>query len=201
MTILYFSVQSQSACANGGLDRPAPKIAGKWVEVPTAAGQSVTRRPTQRSPSISSISCSSSLALHHQKYFSSVTQLRLRPTRTFRGVLSPHRSHATLAAVRPQGSGLRTRSAVRFAGRGLLILQWFSAHVRASSLLTFTLKGRLEWLRRKVRTARAQFVDRARVKRTRRVQRQFSRTSDLHPLRRAGRALCLCTPVLYPVVQ
>ncbi|CAH4029626.1 unnamed protein product [Pieris brassicae] len=114
---------------------------GKWVEVPTAAGQSVTRRPTQRSPSISSISCSSSFAPHHQKYFSSVTQLRLRPTRTFRRVLSPHRSHATLAAVRPQGSGLRTRSAVRFAGRGLLILQWFSAHVRASSLLVRPRRG------------------------------------------------------------
>lgn len=40
----------------------------------TAAGQSVTRRPTQCSPSVGLISCSSSLAFHHQKYFRGVTQ-------------------------------------------------------------------------------------------------------------------------------
>lgn len=89
------------------------RLGGKRAE--TAAGHPVTRRPTQNSPSISSISCSSSLVFHHQKYFSAVTQPAASRSNV-RRALSRARSRATLAAERPQGSGLRTRA--RGAGRG-----------------------------------------------------------------------------------
>lgn len=76
---------ARAACSAGRRLREGSRQAGKRGSA--AAGHSVTRRPTHHSPSISSISCSSSLAFHHQKYFSSVTQL-LRPAPTFGSALA-----------------------------------------------------------------------------------------------------------------
>ncbi|CAH0720878.1 unnamed protein product, partial [Brenthis ino] len=55
--------------------------------------------------------------------------------------LSPHRSRATLAAVRPQGSGLRTQRAARAAGRGRPARQWLAALVCARSRLVRGRRG------------------------------------------------------------
>lgn len=61
---------------------------------------SPSRGDLQRSPSISSISCSSSLAFHHQKYFSSVTQPAAATSHSNAcESLCRCRSRATLAAV------------------------------------------------------------------------------------------------------
>lgn len=96
-------------------------LGGKQASGPRRQRVSPSRGDLQRSPSISSISCSSSLAFHHQKYFCSVTQpQRLRPTRTLGLARSRCRSRATLAAVRRKvrvfepaggvpGSGARAR--------------------------------------------------------------------------------------------
>lgn len=98
---------------------PARGQAGK--QGAPAAGQSVTRRPTPRSPSISSISCSSSLAFHHQKYFRSVTQPATATSHSNARLVSLSEPLSRdLGRGEPQGSGLRTHAGARAAGRGVL---------------------------------------------------------------------------------
>lgn len=89
----------------------AMREAGKQGAPERAAGQSVTRRPTPRSPSISSISCSSSLAFHHQKYFRSVTQPATATSHSNARLVSLSVPLSRdLGRGEPQGSGLRTRA-------------------------------------------------------------------------------------------
>lgn len=85
-----------------------------------AAGHSVTRRPlrpTQRSLSISSISCSSSLAFHHQKYFGGVTQRAPASRSDARRALARRRSRTTLAASARKVRVFELERAV-WSGRG-----------------------------------------------------------------------------------
>lgn len=107
----------------------ARREAGKQAEM--AAGQSVTRRPTQRSPTISSISSSSSLAFHHQKYFRSVTQPAVGyvPLERSAGSLSVPLSR-DLGRGETQGSGLRTRAR---SGRGVRALHSSNRLPRSSA--------------------------------------------------------------------
>lgn len=198
-----------------------------------AGGQRVSssRGDLQRGPSISSISCSSSLAFHHQKYFGGVTQpaAAASHSNTRPAALSVPLAR-DLGRGEPQGSGLRTRRARGGCGasrcqsanrkrahdcaRPLLVLSMrgndlgdrsskrveprlvaqtdrlrrtieakfarrqselyvaIVSHRAPIFLQTFTLKGRLARRRAIVRADSVQFVDRARVSRTRRVQWQ-----------------------------
>lgn len=86
-----------------------------------ADGQRVSpsRGDLQREPTISSISCSSSLAFHHQKYFGGVTQPAAAASysNTRQAALSVPLAR-DLGRGEPQGSGLRTRQARGGSGGG-----------------------------------------------------------------------------------
>lgn len=118
-----YSYKIPEVCA-----QTARRAAGK--QGAPAAGQSVTRRPTPRLPSISSISCSSSLAFHHQKYFRSVTQPATATSHSNARLVSLSVPLSRdLGRGEPQGSGLRTRAGARARGAEPAVLQSLAAHV------------------------------------------------------------------------
>ncbi|KAI8434939.1 hypothetical protein MSG28_003406 [Choristoneura fumiferana] len=165
------------------------------------AGHSATRRPTAAAI-MSWIPCSSSLAVHHQKYFGSVTQ----PERRAASHSNAPQPAAALPRARPWPRcaarfGSSNPSAAEARGAGLPTLQSLDAHFHARSRLVHRRRGndlgvearraslrsthsdevarKLAWFRAGARAGFAQFVDRARASRTRVCSE--SRDSDLHP--------------------